>query len=199
MGSLYADIYRPQGVDSRLLTILIRIPYSKAPYQDRRKSAARSGVAYMLPGQGFAVVVQDVRDQYSSEGPYHILLGDVDDGWITSQHWPNGKVGGFGCSALGIAQIMMSQRGPPALAAIVPQGASGSMRNMPYDFQPDNLPRFSRWFRYLRDNATWGSQPPNTQIPAFVRTLPIADMTERSGGYRNDCRDWTTHAAGDPW
>ncbi|UXN57635.1 CocE/NonD family hydrolase [Phyllobacterium zundukense] len=201
---LYADIYRPQGVDSRLPTILIRTPYSKAPYQERHESAAHSGVAYMFAGQGFAVVVQDVRGRYSSEGPYHILLGDVDDGyetisWITSQHWSNGKVGGFGCSALGIAQIMMSQRRPPGLAAIVPQGASGSMRNMPYDFQPDNLPRFSRWFRFLRDNPTWGSQPPNTDIAAFVRTLPIADMTERSGGYPNDWRDWTTHAAGEPW
>lgn len=64
---LYADIYRPRGAGERLPTILIRTPYSKAPYRDGRDSNMKNGIAFMFAGQGFIVVVQDVRGRFRSE------------------------------------------------------------------------------------------------------------------------------------
>ena len=66
---LYADIYRPRGVGERLPTILFRTPYSKEPYRDGRDSNTNA-VPYMFAGQGFIVVVQDVRGRFRSEGTF---------------------------------------------------------------------------------------------------------------------------------
>ncbi|MFD2058439.1 CocE/NonD family hydrolase [Mesorhizobium calcicola] len=201
---LYADIYRPNGMRGPLPTILIRTQYDKAPYRQRGLNT-RPGVAYMFAGQGFAVVAQDIRGRHRSEGVFHIAESDVDDGydtvaWIASQPWSNGKVGGFGCSALGITQVMMSQRRPPALAAIIPQAPAGSARNNPFDTMRNGVPRIGWTFQWFRESANQGPQILNAiDYGDFLDTLPLADMAERAGGAPNDWCDWVTHEPGDPY
>jgi len=201
---LYADIYHPRGVGEALPTILIRTQYDKAPYRQRGLQT-RPGVAHMFAGQGFAVVVQDIRGLNRSEGVFHVAASDVDDGydtveWIASQPWSNGKVGGYGCSALGITQVMMSQRRPPALAAIVPQAPAGAARNNPFDTMRNGVPRIGWTLRWFRERANQGPQALEPiDYDEFVKTLPLADMAERAGGAPNDWRDWVTHEPGDPY
>jgi hypothetical protein len=219
---LYADIYRPRGAGKRLPTILIRTPYSKAPYR-QLDWKSRHGVAYMFASQGFVVIVQDMRGRFRSEGKY-VVAGKVvmaDDGydtvaWIAAQPWSNGKVGGYGCSELGNAQMMMAPSRPPALAAIVPQGASGSLRNYPDENQQFGIPLVSMlpWFigidpGYSPTSALGKLPPEGSEQPQLadkvdpdqlVRTLPVADMADRAGLKHPDgWRDWMTRAPGDPW
>jgi putative CocE/NonD family hydrolase len=49
------------------------------------------------------VVANDTRGRYASEGTWHGLADDPQDGhdiveWIATQGWSNGKVGTFGTS-----------------------------------------------------------------------------------------------------
>ena len=72
---LATDLYRPAGPDGEPLagpfpTILCRTPYDKT---DRRYSE----IADFFTPRGYAVVLQDMRDRYRSEGSgdyYHVKL-----------------------------------------------------------------------------------------------------------------------------
>ena len=201
---LYADIYRPRGAGERMPTIMLRTQYDKAPYRDPA-SKTGSGVAHMFAGQGFTVVVQDIRGRFRSEGTFHPATSDADDGydtvaWVASQPWSNGKVGGYGCSALGINQVMMSQRQPPALKALVPQGPAGALRYRPFDVIVSGVPEIGWAFQWFVQDANQLSQPfPNVDLYEGLKTLPLADAADRVGSPPTDWRDWMTHEAGDPW
>ena len=74
---------------------------------------------------GYAVVVQDVRGRYGSEGAFEPLTQEPDDGddtiyWIARQPWSNGKVGMVGGSYVGIVQWKAALLNNPHLKAIFP-------------------------------------------------------------------------------
>ena len=203
---LYADIYRPRGAGEKLPTILIRTQYNKAPYREGRSSKRGNGVAYMFAGQGFSVVVQDMRGRFRSEGNFHPSANDADDGydtvgWVAAQPWSNGKVGTYGCSALGLTQVMMAPTRPPALAAMVPQAAAGGARNNPYDVVNSGVPSMAWAFPWFRERASEkGTEAlPKIDYDQIMKTLPLADMMERSGRATSDWRDWVSHEPGDAY
>ena len=68
---LATDLYRPAGLDGKRPAIMIRTP-------DDRKSQAAA--ARMFAGQGYIVVVQDVRGKYDSEGVFTVSANDTRDG-----------------------------------------------------------------------------------------------------------------------
>ena len=108
--------------------IVIRTPYGKR---------SMTGAAAMAIQRGYACVVQDFRGRFDSEGiDYPIFLhdgwGEHQDGydtveWIAEQDWCNGKVGGFGISAPGIALNMMAPSRPPHLRCLFVSVAFSSM------------------------------------------------------------------------
>ena len=74
---------------------------------------------------GYAVVIQDTRGRFASEGQFYPFLNEMDDGydtveWCASQPWSTGKVGMFGRSYVGATQWLAALARPPSLAAIVP-------------------------------------------------------------------------------
>jgi uncharacterized protein len=114
---LYADVYRP-AAPGRYPTLLTRTPYDKAlrgpvPFVIRAASA------------GYAVVVQDVRGRFTSEGQFYTFVNERDDGydtleWLVSEPWCDGNIGMFGGSYVGLTQWQAALSGHPALKAIVP-------------------------------------------------------------------------------
>ena len=123
---LATDIYRPardgEPVEGRYPTILLRTPYDKT---DRRYSE----IADFFTPRGYAVVLQDMRDRYRSEGSgdyYHVVTPHTgEDGydtieWIAAQAWSNGRVGTVGSSYAGITQVRLALERPPHLTAIWP-------------------------------------------------------------------------------
>ncbi|MCC6442745.1 MAG: CocE/NonD family hydrolase [Armatimonadetes bacterium] len=112
---LATDIYLPVA-NSRFPVILARTPYGKG---------AGLGLAAGITKMGYAVVVQDTRGRFASEGANMPFEADgwangKQDGydtveWIARQPWANGKVGTWGGSALGIAQLLMAATTPPHL------------------------------------------------------------------------------------
>src|SRR4030095_5239598 len=98
---LYADIYRPQR-EGKFPVLVVRTPYGV-----QRDGMHESKVGFAQ--QGYAVVVQDVRGRYQSEGKWERFRSEAEDGydtiqWAAAQPWSNGKVGTEGGSYLGHVQ-----------------------------------------------------------------------------------------------
>lgn len=110
-----ADLYVPDGGD-RYPTLLSRTPYSRI-----------EGIAntLRLARRGYAVVMQDCRGRFGSEGEFHPFLNEGSDGvdsveWCARQDWCNGEVGMIGASYFGATQLLCAVERPAALAAIAP-------------------------------------------------------------------------------
>lgn len=121
--TLRADAFIPIDAGDKLGTILVRTHYNKA-------NRASTHVTFReFAGQGFVVVVEDVRGKWESEGTFHWIgnhsVADAYDTmeWITKQPWSNGKVATYGCSALGEEQVQASVAPHPAYVAMLPQAA----------------------------------------------------------------------------
>ncbi len=116
---LFADVYRP-ATPGRYPVLLQRTPYDKS-------AALNNAAAFAIraAGQGFALVCQDTRGRFASEGQFEAFLFEQQDGydtcaWIQEQSWSNGRIGMFGASYVGLTQWQAALAGAPGLEAIVP-------------------------------------------------------------------------------
>ncbi len=113
---LSANVFLPYE-HGRFPAILIRTPYGKGT------DLTANWQAFL--DRGYAVVVQDVRGRYESEGNFEPLTQEPADGndtlnWIARQAWSDGKIGMTGGSYLGIVQWKAALTGNPHLKAIFP-------------------------------------------------------------------------------
>lgn len=129
---LATDLYldrqdgRPRG------TLLLRTPYGKRATFDNSRF---SSLLIRFIERGFAVVIQDCRGRWQSEGVFAPCRHEADDGvatldWIASQRWSNGRVGTYGCSYLGENQIFLAARRHPAHRAILAEAAGGAVGSL---------------------------------------------------------------------
>jgi uncharacterized protein len=113
---LATDIYLPIEGNGPWPVILTRTPYNKT-------SMLGAGRPVFWTSKGYAIVVQDCRGRFQSEGKYLPFMDDHFDGydtveWIAKQSWSNGKIGMTGASAMGIAANQASIMAPPHLTAM---------------------------------------------------------------------------------
>lgn len=120
---LATDLYLPEDLPAgaALPAVVVRLPYDK---DSRREFLPQMATRFMA--RGYALVTQDVRGKFRSEGEAAPLIHELDDGydtleWIVRQAWSNGRVGAFGDSYYGFTQWAMVASGHPALKAIVPR------------------------------------------------------------------------------
>ena len=97
---LRADIFRPASGEP-VPAIVARTPYDKVV----RRSHFQHFPASFAAEHGFAVVWQDVRGRFASEGAFSVLNTEVEtaDGcdcieWVADQPWCDGNVGMIGVS-----------------------------------------------------------------------------------------------------
>lgn len=123
---LAGTLYLPRGAKRPLPTVYLRLPYGRDDY-----NSALGGAA-LFASRGYAVLVQDIRGTGDSQGTFVPYRGSTSDGaatldWIARQPWSNGKVGTFGCSALGELQFTLARARHPAHVAMIAQGAGGGI------------------------------------------------------------------------
>ena len=129
-----------------------------------------------LVGQGYAVVVVDVRGTGASFGawPYPWAEDSVRDAgevaaWVTGQPWSNGRVGGYGISYLGTTAELLAASGNPSVGAVVP------MFNHPDSFTDIAFPGGIFNQRFIR---SWGdfdrTLDDNVVPPEFGRLGQLA-------------------------
>ena len=118
---LRADVYLPGRPGTAHPTLVQRVPYDKGhpAIVDGALTVRRAVDA------GYAVVVQDCRGRFSSEGDFVPFVHEADDGvdtiaWIRAQAWSDGAVGMFGRSYSGLLQWLTAAEHPPGLRAIAP-------------------------------------------------------------------------------
>jgi uncharacterized protein len=131
---LYADIYRPDD-DKPYPAIVNRTPYLK----DGTGHLSGYVRAHRMAGQGYNVVIQDVRGTGLSDGVCDPAGHQTEDGydtieWVALQPWCNEMVGMVGESYHGFSQLAAAQSRPPHLKAICPFQTSWTKFPAIYDF-----------------------------------------------------------------
>ena len=123
---LATDVYRPKG-DGPFPTVFV-----KTPYDFNKISNTLLEFAIETVEHGYALVVQNERGRYYSEGDWEILGLPRTDGydalsWIAAQDWSDGKVATLGCSSTAEWQLALAAQNHPAHVAMVPMSAGAGI------------------------------------------------------------------------
>src|SRR5438270_12502068 len=153
---------------ARVPAILVRTPYGKGLDITPHYQA--------FVEHGYAVVVEDVRGRYESEGAFEPLKQEPADGddtlnWIARQPWSDGKVGMMGGSYVGIVQWKAAMLNNPHLKAIFPV-VSGYDDYLDRFYSTGGAFQLGHRLLWMSENLqTPGFIPPD--FASFVRTLPL--------------------------
>jgi putative CocE/NonD family hydrolase len=114
---LSADLYRPPAGE-RFPALLCRTIYDNQRPRDVDWACA-------FARHGYAVVVQDCRGRYDSDGRWEPYVCEAADGydtqqWIGAQPWCDGTIGTYGVSYVGFTQILPAPFRSPYVKALVP-------------------------------------------------------------------------------
>jgi uncharacterized protein len=173
---LAADVILPRAT-GRLPTVLVRTPYS-------RKTPSTAGYRYFA-SQGFAVVLQDVRGRYASEGVYQAAPQEGPDSsdtlnWIARQPWSDGRAVMVGSSYLGILQWWAALQNNPHLIAISPM-CSGDDEYLDRWYSNGGALQIGHRLFWLEENLT----PPSRVRPLFesyISHLPLRSADIAAAG-----------------
>jgi uncharacterized protein len=126
---LATDVYLPDGAGP-FPVIMERTPYGRNETSRseltaaNRKPATRAELAGYFTKHGYAVVYQDTRGRYGSEGRFIKYLSDGEDGfdacaWLRDQPWCDGRICTIGLSYAAHTQAALGCLDPPGLVAQV--------------------------------------------------------------------------------
>lgn len=203
---LYADVYRPRR-EGRFPTLITRTPYGV-----QRDGMHEAVIRFAQ--HGYAVVVQDTRGRYESEGAWDPFRNEANDGfdtveWAAGQAWSNGKVGMHGGSYLGHVQWQAATMAPPHLTTIFPVLASTSIyHNTFFHGGAFKLALAFGWGAVRMPNRImnpqyWHSEsysPQELKYDQIVWTLPLTELDLASSGQRvGFFRDWLKHQSYDSY
>lgn len=164
---LCTNVFRP-ALQGRFPVVLHRTPY--------RKSSVITPSVRVFLERGYAVVTQDVRGRYDSEGEFRQSTQEERDGtdaisWIVRQSWSDGNVAMFGGSYTGIVQWRAALGGHPALKAIAP-AVAGSDEYFDRYYSRGGAFRLAHRLRWIAENF----KPLNRPVVDFqkmVTFLPV--------------------------
>lgn len=117
---LQADVYRPHK-EGEYPVLMTRLPYNK----DLPRYSQMILDPIRAAGEGYVVIIQDVRGRFHSEGEFHSFPSEAEDGydaveWAAKLPYSNGKIGMYGLSYFGYTQLAAAVKQPPHLKAIFP-------------------------------------------------------------------------------
>jgi uncharacterized protein len=205
---LRADILLPNA-GGKFPALVYRTPYGKhlamKEYQTFEKAIAR----------GYAVVVQDVRGRYASDGEFNAYRNEGRDGfdtieWTAKQPWCDGNVGTFGLSYPGAVQWPAGVENPPHLKAMVPAMTFSTPRNFFYsggvfdgswlewvwmNIAPDLRKRRNLGGPRTYEEALESWKREHQRMEAFLPLRDLPDLKDVAPFYY----EWLAHPAADPW
>ena len=126
---LATDVYLPDGAGP-FPVVMERTPYGRQETSRSEITAAnrvpgsRAEIAAGFTAHGYAVVYQDTRGRYGSEGTFVKYLSDGEDGfdacaWLVKQSWCDGRICTMGLSYGAHTQGALGCLNPPGLVAQV--------------------------------------------------------------------------------
>lgn len=125
--TLRANVWRP--AQGQAPTLLLRHPYDKESALSAGSSTATVPSVVSLVNAGYAVVIQDARGAFTSDGDFTPKVNEIADGedllaWLAEQDWYDGTVGAYGASYSGMVQWGLALGEGPGLKAVAPAVAS---------------------------------------------------------------------------
>ena len=199
---LMTDVYMP-AEGGPFPTVVSRTPYDRA---NNMIHSVPSAIA--LAQSGFAVVSQDVRGRYDSDGDWYPFRSEADDGadtlkWAAAQSWSNGTLGMTGASYFGLTQWQAAQSGDPNLKAIVPRVAySDVYHNWVYTGGALQLGFCLNW-AILMSTRTNRNQPmympDERHLNSLYWSLPMIDADEAAGRSIGFWKEWISHPSYDEY
>lgn len=202
---LRASLFLPRGAKGPLPTVLVRLPYKRLVFTE----GYNAGVFFA--SHGYAVLVQDLRGTGDSGGELLPWKHVAEDGaatldWIVRQPWSTGKVGTYGCSALGETQLVLSRLNHPAHKAMIPSGAGGAVGSAAgrysyfgvFEGGVFQLASAFGWFQWA------GTKDPHAPVAApfdqaqVLRQLPVSALVARVRPAPNGYADFLSISLTDP-
>ena len=205
---LRADVLRPAEV-GKFPVLVYRTPYGKEA-AEQEYTTFKHAVE-----RGYAVVIEDVRGRFQSDGEFRPYENEGRDGydtieWSAAQPWSNGAVGTFGLSYPGAVQWLAAVENPPHLKAMVPAMTFSTPQNFFYAGGTWDM----SWIEWIWNNiasdtrakknlpgprtyeealASWKSEG-----PSMSNTLPLLDLKplQQVAPYYYD---WLRHPPEDRW
>jgi len=186
---LSTNIYRPDG-PGRFPVLLMRSPYGNSGPGDSE--------AGFFVKNGYAVVLQDTRGRYESEGIFDAMQPEALDGydtqqWIGEQSWCNGKIGTFGGSYVGFTQWMPASLQSPYLVTMIPVVTFSDFHDVAYQDGAFRLELFGPWSFEM-------THPYNVPLDSIAKctdkilmSLPLVDQDKMLGWKIPFLRDWLLH------
>jgi putative CocE/NonD family hydrolase len=218
---LFTAVYKPKDASEKHPILLLRTPYSCAPYgEDKRPPIWNTYFRYYLR-EGYIIITQDVRGRWMSEGdfvdirpfnPNKKTNQDIDEAsdtydaidWIVKNvENNNGNVGAMGISYPGFYSTMAALSGHPALKAVSPQAPvtewfiGDDFHHNGAFFQMDAF-RFYKGFGQPRPvPTTVGPADYNYPTPDaydfYLRTGPVKNLTTIMGDSIKFWKDLMSH------
>ncbi|HEY1935153.1 MAG TPA: CocE/NonD family hydrolase [Acetobacteraceae bacterium] len=188
---LATDVYLPDGAGP-FPVIMERTPYGRHETSRseltaaNRTPATRAELAAYFTAHGYAVVFQDTRGRYGSDGRFVKYLSDGEDGydactWLHDQSWCDGRICTMGLSYAAHTQAALGCLDPAGLVAQILD--CGGFANS--------------WKSGIRQSgafelkqATWAFK--NAQVSPEA----LADPVLQAALAAEDIRDWFTRM---PW
>ena len=188
---LATDVHLPEG-PGPFPVILERTPYGRDEISRSEITAAdrtawsRGELARYFTAHGYAVVFQDNRGRYGSEGRFVKYLSDGQDGfdvcaWIVAQPWCDGRICTMGLSYGAHTQAALGCLDPPGVVAQILD--SGGFANA----WTGGIRQFGA---FELKQATWAYKQ------ALLSPEAEADGVLKAALAAEDIRDWFTRL---PW
>jgi len=183
---LVTDVYLPSG-QGPFGCVMERSPYNK---QNGK------AIAEWFIERGLAVVLQDCRGKFASEGTFYPFRNERADGlvtvkWIRQQKWSNGKIGGFGGSYDGYTQWAISD----VLDVITAHVTGADMYELVYPEGLFSLGSVINWGFAVDSNTTNDIKPEKMGASYTILPLSVADDLTYADSQFVD--DWLSHPLND--
>jgi putative CocE/NonD family hydrolase len=186
---LSTNIYRPD-TSGRFPVLLARSPYGNGGKGNRE--------AHFFAGHGYAVVLQDTRGRYESEGVFDAFQSEATDGydthqWIGEQSWCNGKIGTFGGSYVGFTQWMPAALQSPFLVTMLPAVTFADLHDVVYQDGAFRLDLFTPWSIEMTHPYRVSASFVAGKMDSVLLTLPLMEQDRAMGWRISFLRDWLSH------
>ncbi|HOH29043.1 MAG TPA: CocE/NonD family hydrolase, partial [Candidatus Hydrogenedentes bacterium] len=198
---LATDIYRPDGAGP-FPAILIRLPYDKKPLQEVPVGRFSFAPGILFAQRGLALIIQDVRGRYASEGDFYAFSHERQDSedvvrWLREQPWFNGDLGAAGPSYLGYTQWALAPAAGDTMKCMAPMVISADLRDLFYRDGAICLETGGGWAVGVGERK--GGDHPKEDFETGMWHLPLMEADDVTGADVDFFNDWLAHPLRDAY
>jgi putative CocE/NonD family hydrolase len=193
--NLSTNIFLPSK-DARFPVLLLRTPYDKG-------ESGRHG-EYFFVKHGYAIVVQDCRGRYASQGKFDPFQHEANDGvdvrqWIGQQTWCNGNIITIGSSYEGVTQWLPAFASTQFLRGMYTSKTFGDLYDQVYYGGAFRILRFFPWGWQMTNPVSMYHEIARAKMDSAYASIPLISSDEKIGWRVNFLRDWLSHPAKDAY